>query len=26
MVLSPNSDFFRFFNDPQGRARQDGKK
>jgi membrane protease subunit HflC len=26
MVLSPNSDFFRFFNDPQGRVRQDGKK
>ena len=26
MVLSPNSDFFRFFNDPQGRARPDGKK
>ncbi len=26
MVLSPNSDFFRFFNDPQGRQRQDGKK
>lgn len=26
MVLSPNSDFFRFFNDPQGRARHDGKK
>ncbi len=23
MVLSPNSDFFRFFNDPTGRARQD---
>nr|MCU0886333.1 protease modulator HflC [Beijerinckiaceae bacterium] len=23
MVLSPNSDFFRFFNDPQGRQRQD---
>lgn len=26
MVLSPNSDFFRFFNGPQGRARQDGMK
>lgn len=26
MVLSPNSDFFRFFNDPQGRPRADNKK
>jgi membrane protease subunit HflC len=26
MVLSPNSDFFRFFNDPQGRPRADAKK
>jgi modulator of FtsH protease HflC len=26
MVLSPNSDFFRFFNDPQGRPRADTKK
>lgn len=26
MVLSPNSDFFRFFNDPQGRPRSDAKK
>lgn len=26
MVLSPNSDFFRFFNDPQGRPRADSKK
>lgn len=26
MVLSPNSDFFRFFNDPQGRPRADTRK
>ena len=26
MVLSPNSDFFRYFNDPQGRARPEAKK
>lgn len=26
MVLSPNSDFFRFFNDPQGRPRADNTK
>jgi membrane protease subunit HflC len=26
MVLSPNSDFFRFFNDPQGRPRTDTRK
>ncbi len=26
MVLSPNSDFFRYFNDPQGRSRPEAKK
>ncbi len=26
MVLSPNSDFFRYFNDPQGRTRPDVKR
>jgi membrane protease subunit HflC len=26
MVLSPNSDFFRFFNDPQGRPRADAAR
>lgn len=26
MVLSPTSDFFRYFNDPQGRARQQGQR
>jgi len=25
MVISPNSDFFRFFNDPRGRARPEGR-
>jgi membrane protease subunit HflC len=25
MVISPNSDFFRFFNDPQGRARPEAR-